>query len=264
MPTEQSLRVVFLAVDDEFAGEMQQFVYRSHPDWIAGVVIASRPIYKRSRIGGLLFVLRKSGLVFLREMVNMKLVRALLDKKSRVFPSQLARDHNVERFLSSDINDELSVATLRRWRPDLIISTNFSHYIGKAVRDSIARYGCWNLHKSLLPHYRGMAPSFHALLEGAQEVGATLHVVAKELDGGDVLAQVKVPVSKIDTVYSLNRKTARAGGKMLDSFLKDYDPTSVKPAAQPAGASTNYTYPTREEIRAFRKKGLKFYDSAGQ
>ena len=54
MAAEQSPRIVFLAVDDEFAGEMQRFLYQSHPDWIVGVVIASRPIYKRSRIGGLL------------------------------------------------------------------------------------------------------------------------------------------------------------------------------------------------------------------
>jgi len=264
MRPEPSVRIVFLAIDDEFAGEMQQFVYQNHPDWIVGTVIASRPIYKHSRLGGFFFVLRKSGLVFLAEMINIKLVRSFLDKEKRVFPSQLARDHKVEQLVSSDINDEQSVATLRRWRPDLIISTNFSHYIGKTVRESIARYGCWNLHKSLLPQYRGLAPSFHALLEGAPAVGATLHIVAKGFDVGDVLTRVEVPVSKTDTVYSLNRKTARAGGRLLASFLEKYDPTSVTAIPQPDGEWKTYTYPTRAEVRAFRKKGLKFYASGAQ
>jgi len=258
------LRVVFLAADDEFAGEMQRFLYTSHADWIAGSVISSSPMYKRSRVGAVLLVLRRSGFIFLTEMIRIRLVGNLLSETKRVFPSQLARDHNVELLVSSSINDEHAEATVRRWQPDLIISTNFSHYIGKRVRESIARYGCWNLHKSRLPHYRGMAPNFHALLEGATTVGATLHIVAQRLDAGDILTQVEVSVLKTDTVYSLNRKTAIAGGRLLASFLENYDPMSVKAIPQPDEGWKNYTYPTRGEVTAFRKHGLKFYASGSE
>ena len=253
------MRIVFLAVDDEFAGAMQQFLYESNPAWIVGSVISSCAIYKRSKLGGMLFVLRSSGFLFLAEMIRMKVVRGFLEKKRRCFPSQLAKAHQVETFISANINDERSVAKLRSWRPDLIISTNFSHYIGRTVRESIARDGCWNLHKSYLPHYRGMAPSFHALLEGAKFVGATLHLVSKGFDTGPVLAQVKVPIHEADTVYSLNRKTSEAGGRMLSSFLNESDLMSVKTEPQPEGDWKNYTYPTPAEVSAFRKKGLKFY-----
>jgi len=259
MRTKPPLKIVFLAADDEFAGEMQRLLYASHPDWIAGSVISSRPIYKRSRLGALMFVLRRSGFIFASELIRIRLVRRFLFTKNRVFPSQLARHHNVELALSSNINDDQSVATVRRWCPDLIISTNFSHYIGKTMRESVARYGCWNLHKSLLPQFRGMAPSFHALLEGATNVGATLHVVAQEFDAGDVLTQVEVRVLNGDSVYSLNRKVAVAGGRLLASFLDHYDPMAVKTTPQPDGAWPNHTYPTRAEVRAFRKKGLRFY-----
>jgi folate-dependent phosphoribosylglycinamide formyltransferase PurN len=253
------MRIVLLAVDDEFAGEMQRFVYETRPDWIVGSVISSSEIYKHSRGGAVLFVLRRSGVFFLAEMIHIKMLRYFLDRKKRFLPSQLARSHGVELFFSSNINEEKSVAKLISWNPDLIISTNFSHYIGKTVRESIARYGCWNLHKSLLPHYRGMAPSFHALLEGAPKVGATLHVVAKDFDSGNVLAQVEVPVTKEDSVYSLNRRTSQAGGRLLASFLSHYDPESTKAIPQPEGPWKNYTYPSREEVRAFRRKGLEFY-----
>ena len=127
------------------------------------------------------------------------------------------------------------------------------------MRESVARYGCWNLHKSLLPQFRGMAPSFHALLEGATTVGATLHVVAKELDVGDVLSQTEVCVSKTDSVYSLNRRTAVAGGRLLAAFLESYDPTSIKATPQSGNGRPNYTYPTRAEVKRFRRLGLKFY-----
>jgi folate-dependent phosphoribosylglycinamide formyltransferase PurN len=255
------MRIVLLALDDEFAGEIQRPLYETHPEWIVGSVISSCMIYKQSTLGAVLFTLRKCGLIFLLEMFHIKVLRWFLDKKKRLLPSQLARSHGVERFVSADINDQLSVAKLRSWNPDLIISTNFSHYIGKTVRESIARYGCWNLHKSLLPEYRGMAPSFHALLDGTAKVGATLHVVAKGFDTGDLLAQVEVPVGKEDSVYSLNRKTSVSGGKLLASFLENYDPQSAKITPQPAGDWKNYTYPTRAEVKAFRRKGLHFYSS---
>ena len=212
------MRIVFLAVDDEFAGELQRVVYESHPEWIVGSVISSRLIYKKSRFGGALMVLRKSGWTFLAAMIYVKMIRRVMDRGRRVLPSTLARDHGVEQFRCGNINSEDSVQRLRSWRPDLVISTNFSHYIGRTVRDSVARYGCWNLHKALLPRYRGMSPSFYALLEGAPTAGATLHVVSQQLDGGDILAQVEVPVSTTDSVYSLNRKASRAGGTPTQSI----------------------------------------------
>jgi folate-dependent phosphoribosylglycinamide formyltransferase PurN len=255
------MRIVLLAVDDEFAGEMQKFLYQSHPEWIVGSVISACKIYKHSDFEAAWMVFRKSGLIFLANMTYIKLLRYVLGKRNPAIPSDLARQHGVELYRSLDINDVEGVAKLRSWKPDLIISTNFSHYIGKTVRESIARYGCWNLHKSLLPEYRGMAPSFHALLEGRDKVGASLHLVAKGFDTGDVLSQVQVPVTKKDTVYDLNRKTSTAGGQMMASFLEGYDPQSTKAVPQPSGDWKNYTYPTREEVRAFRKKGLRFYRS---
>lgn len=253
------MRIVFLAVDDEFAGEMQRFLYERHSQWIVGSVISTRKIYRHSDFEAALMVLRKSGCFFLASMTYIKMRKYFLSKQKPFLPSQLAKEHGVEQFDSLDINDTQSVAKLRSWDPDLIISTNFSHYIGKTVREAIARNGCWNLHKSLLPHYRGMAPSFHALLEGAKKVGATLHAVAKGFDTGDVLAQIEVPVDASDSVYDLNRKTSVAGGKLLTSFLEKYDPHSTKTTPQPPGDWRNYTYPTRDEVRAFRTKGLQFY-----
>ena len=143
------MRIVLLAVDDEFAGEMQRELYERHPSWVVGSVLSSVPIYKRSRLGGLWFVWRSSGLVFLAEMIRMKIVRAMLDRSEKVFPSGLAKRHGTDTFVTSDINREESIARLRDWRPDLLVSTNFSHYIGKTVREAVARQGCWNLHKSL-------------------------------------------------------------------------------------------------------------------
>jgi folate-dependent phosphoribosylglycinamide formyltransferase PurN len=250
------MRIVFLAVDDEFAWRMQKHLYGRRPEWIVGSVISSSLVYRKSTLGAALFLLRRSGWVYVAQMVKMKVIRRLLEQ-GHLSPSALAKEHGVDTYYTRDINGEDSLARLRAWRPDLIISTNFSQYVGKKARD-IPAVGAWNLHKSYLPRYRGMAPNFHALREGAESVGATLHVMEKGFDTGDILIQVSVPVQDGDTVYELNKRTADAGGRMLLEFLERLDPTNVHAVPQPDGGWRTYSYPTRADLREFRRRGCRF------
>lgn len=251
------MRIVFLSVDDEFAGSMQRYLYETHPEWVVGSVISTCPIYKKKPLEAVWFVLRKSGLRYLLEMARMKLLRKFTDREEKITPLKLAQQHDVPVRYSFNINTGRSLAELAALKPDVVISTNFSHYIGKRARN-IARYGTWNLHKAYLPHYRGMAPSFFALLEGAGQVGCTLHVVTKGFDTGDVICQVAVPVEPDDTVYSLNKKTSAAGGRMMAEFIAREDVATVQAVPQPAGEWVNHTYPTPAEVREFFRMGLRF------
>lgn len=251
------MRVVFLAVDDEFAGAMQEALYRKASEQIVGSVLSTCVIYRRRRLAAALFVLRKSGLFFLIEMLRLKVLRLVFSKKSKVTPRTLAREHGVELFKCRDINDSDALARLESWHPDLVISTNFNHYIGRKARN-VARIGTWNLHKSYLPMYRGMAPSFHALLNGADYTGATLHLVMKGFDTGDILRQVQIPIEPGDSVFSLNMKASVQGGEMLAELLAGKAPAAVAPKPQASGNWPSYTYPSRAEVRQFRKRGLSF------
>jgi folate-dependent phosphoribosylglycinamide formyltransferase PurN len=251
------MRIVLLSVDDEFAGLMQARLYERRSDWIVGSLISTREIYKKTKIGAVAFVIKRSGFYYFMQMVWMKMLRRILSPRQTNVPSTLARRHRVEVFWSANINAPESIERLKEWKPDVMISTNFSHYIGKAAR-SVARVGAWNLHKSYLPHYRGMAPSFFALLEGARLVGATLHVVDAGFDTGPILAQVRVPVAQGDTVYSLNRRTSEFGGRMLADFVESVKLEEIRPVPQEDGVWRNYTYPNRAEVALFRRKGLRF------
>jgi methionyl-tRNA formyltransferase len=251
------MRIVFLSVDDEFAGSMQRFVYEMHPEWIVASVISTCSIYKKSPLGAMLFVLRRSGLRYGAEMFRMKVVRRLARRQQMQTPSQLAHRHGVQTFSSGNINDAESVRRLTAWSPDLVISTNFSHYIGRHVR-SIARLGTWNVHKSYLPHYRGMAPSFYALLNAEMRVGATIHLVADGFDTGDIVGQVRVAVVHGDSVYSLNRRTSEAGGRLLAHLLEGVESAAGTATPQPQGSWPSYSYPTRAHVREFLNKGLRF------
>ena len=247
------VRIVFLSVNDEFAGEMQRLTYEQYPQWVVGSVIARRQISLKAGTRALLH----SGLFYMARMAQMKIVRKVFGRGRMVLPSRLADRHGVPIMSCTNINDSESIATLQSWRPDLVISTNFSQYIGRKVR-GVARIGTWNLHKSYLPHGRGIAPSFYALLEGAPFTGATLHVVDAGFDTGDVLTQERVEIAADDTVYSLNVKTSVAGGAMLMRYLGRGNDQYVA-VPQPPGDWRNHTYPSRDEIRSFRKKGMRFF-----
>ena len=251
------MRIVFLAVDDEFAGLMQKGVYEQHPDWVVGCVISSSFLYRKSNLSAALFLIKHSGFRYLGQMFKMKMIRQLVNGAEATSATMLAKKHDVEIYRTADINDAEGLAKLRAWRPDLIISTNFSQYVGKEAR-SIPTVGAWNVHKSYLPYYRGMAPNFYALMEGAESVGATLHVLAKGFDTGDILDQVRTPIPPGAGVYDLNKATAADGGRILLDVLERMQQSPVAGIPQPEGEWRTYTYPTRADVQQFKRKGGRF------
>jgi methionyl-tRNA formyltransferase len=251
------VRIAFLAVDDEFAGSMQSFLYARHPEWVVGSVIATQSIYRKSPIKAFWFVLRKSGFRYGAEMFKMKVVRRISGGAIKPSPTRLAKEHRVPLHFSSDINSDESLQQLRDWSPDVVIATNFSHYVGAKAR-GIARLGTWNLHKSYLPHFRGMAPSFYALLRGEKHAGATLHEISKGIDTGNILCQEAVEIVRNDSVYTLNQRTSEAGGRMLAEFLEHNEASRIQSYPQPSGDWPYYTYPSPADVRLFLRKGLRF------
>jgi methionyl-tRNA formyltransferase len=85
-----------------------------------------------------------------------------------------------------------------------------------------------------------------------------LHVLAKGFDTGDILTQTKVPIEPGDTVYTLNKRTSSVGGGMLADFIEGVDLKNIRPTPQPPGNWRNYSYPSRAEVRMFRRKGGRF------
>lgn len=257
------MKIVFLSVDDEYAGEMQRPLFERHPEWITGSIISSCRIYKKTNLEAALFLLSHSGWSYVLSMIWTKLGSKIFSGSHAQTPLELARKHGVPAFFSSNINDESSRQRLAGWNPDIVISTNFNHYVGGQAR-KIARIGTWNLHKSYLPHYRGMAPGFYALLNGEKWSGATLHVMDAGFDTGDIIKQVKVPVQDGDTVFDLNFRISREGGNMLADLLDRLDPVNLAPENQSSGNWPTHSYPSRKDVQEFIRIGLKFDRLAGR
>ena len=100
--------------------------------------------------------------------------------------------------------------------PDIIFSVYYRKILSKEILN-IPRLGCINIHPSLLPFYRGPAPTAWALLNNEKEVGLTIHYMDEGIDTGDVLVQKKVPVDPDETGFELYDKCMREGAELLIS-----------------------------------------------
>ena len=132
--------------------------------------------------------------------------------------AELARENGIPTFTTEDINAPHWVERLRRLAPDVIFSFYYRHMIKRPIRE-IPRFGCVNLHGSLLPKYRGRCPLNWQLVHGETESGVTLHDIVGRADAGDIIAQERVAVHCDDTAILLSKKLLTAGEKALRGSL---------------------------------------------
>lgn len=127
---------------------------------------------------------------------------------------EAALKHGIPVFQPRRLRDEESVAELAKWEPDLIVTAAFGQILPKAVLD-MPKYGCVNVHGSLLPKYRGGAPIQRSIINGEKITGVTLMYMAEGLDTGDMISKVEVPITDDDTSGTMFAKLSEAGSDLL-------------------------------------------------
>ncbi|TCP29129.1 methionyl-tRNA formyltransferase [Scopulibacillus darangshiensis] len=110
------------------------------------------------------------------------------------------------------------VEDILSYHPDLIVTAAYGQILPESLL-KVPKLGCINVHASLLPKYRGGAPIHQAIIDGEDVSGITIMYMVKALDAGDMLTQVKVPISEDDTVGSLHDKLSLAGAELLSETL---------------------------------------------
>lgn len=109
--------------------------------------------------------------------------------------------------------------TLRQLAPDLMIVVAYGLILPRALL-AIPRLGCWNVHASLLPRWRGAAPIQRAIEAGDSRTGVCLMQMEAGLDTGPVLLQLETPITERDTAGSLHDRLAELGAEVLSDGLK--------------------------------------------
>jgi len=137
---------------------------------------------------------------------------------------------------------------LRAWAPELIVVAAFGQILRKDVLE-LPRYGCLNVHASLLPRWRGAAPINAAILHGDEETGVTIMQMDVGLDTGPMLSQRSIHLNREDTAGSVFERLSTLGADLLLETLPDYLSGKLTPVPQPEEGATYAPMLKKEEGR---------------
>ncbi|MCF2640873.1 MAG: methionyl-tRNA formyltransferase [Lachnospiraceae bacterium] len=135
---------------------------------------------------------------------------------------ETALTHGIEVYQPTKIRDAECVEYLRKYHADIMIVAAFGQILSKEILD-MPRYGCVNVHASLLPKYRGAAPIQWAVINGEKVSGVTTMRMDIGIDTGDMIEKVEVPLDKEETGGSLFDRLAEEGAKLCVHTMSEIE-----------------------------------------
>ena len=133
---------------------------------------------------------------------------------------QTALELNIPVITPKTLRTEEFMTQLRQIDPDLIAVVAYGKILPPEVIN-YPRFGCVNLHVSLLPKYRGAAPMQRAIMDGETETGVTVMQMDEGLDTGDIISCERFPIEKHDDFESIHDKSAVIGAPLLSATITD-------------------------------------------
>lgn len=127
----------------------------------------------------------------------------------------LAEKYDIPVFQPARLRAEEAVEQLKSLRPDLIVVVAYGQILPKSVLE-IPRYGCINVHASLLPRYRGAAPINKAIIDGESSTGVTTMLMDEGLDTGDMLVKKTLAIGEEETAGLLHDRLAILGREAME------------------------------------------------
>ena len=150
---------------------------------------------------------------------------------------QVAVDHDIPVEQPESLKADEVQKTLRGYQADIMVVAAYGLILPQVVLD-IPKYGCLNIHGSLLPRWRGAAPIHRAIQAGDKETGITIMQMAAGLDTGDMLLQSICPIGDEDTGQTIHDKLAAQGAEDLLTVLEHLTNNSLNPVQQDESKTT--------------------------
>ena len=131
----------------------------------------------------------------------------------------LALENGIPVHTPKTLRDEAFASLLDEYKPEIIVVVAYGKILPLNVIE-YPKYGCINLHVSLLPKYRGAAPMQRAIMEGERETGVTIMYMAEGLDTGDIISVEKFPILPEDDFEAIHDRSAEVGSKLLSETIE--------------------------------------------
>ena len=155
-------------------------------------------------------------------------------RKGELTPSPVkvvAEGKGIKVYQPLKVRDEEFVKTLRAYNPDVIVVVAFGQIIPLSIL-KMPKYGCVNIHGSLLPKYRGAAPIQWAVLDGEKETGITTILMDEGIDTGDILLKKTIKIDTDETSGSLFDKLMALGAETILETLDELEKGNLTPTKQ--------------------------------
>lgn len=150
----------------------------------------------------------------------------------------LALKNNIKIFTPRTFKNDKNLDDLKLLKPDLVVVVAYGLILTRGLLD-IPKYGCINIHPSLLPRWRGCAPLERCLMSDDRETGVCIMEVDEGLDSGNIIKTYKTKIEKDTDIISLKKELSLAGTKMLMETIDEIEKTGViKSIKQPEAGIT--------------------------
>ncbi len=153
---------------------------------------------------------------------------------------QCALKYGIPVFQPVKIKEPEAVEILRGYEADIFVVAAFGQLLSEEIL-TMPKYGCINIHASLLPKYRGASPIQWVILNGEKETGITVMQMDRGLDTGDMLMKCTVPLEAKETGASLHDKLCEAGAKLIVDALPKIERGELKPEKQNEEEATYFS-----------------------
>ena len=254
------MRIIILTQDEPFyLAENINYLLNNLPE---RTEVVATVLFNASPFGG-----KKTFIQKIKETINIfglqfflyygiKLFLAKFNSNKKV--SEILEKHNIKKIrLQKGINTKESVEILKSYNPDLLISIA-GNQIFKEQIFNLAPKGCLNLHTALLPKYRGLMPSFWVLKNNEKQTGVSIFFVDKGIDSGEIVVQKTIDIGNM-TQAELIKHSKKIGMDAIIESIEKIRDNNVKLIPNNDTEQTYFTFPTKEDVKEFKKVGKRFF-----
>ncbi|GAB3701029.1 hypothetical protein GCM10027592_28720 [Spirosoma flavus] len=254
------MRLVILTQDDPFylARNIDYLLKKLPPyaEVVATVVFDVSPFGKRESFRD---KMKKTYDIFGPSFFiryGLKFVASKLDSRNNV--RKVLAERSIPLIhIEGNINKEENLAKIKEYKPDLLVSIAGNQIFKQRLLD-VATYGCINLHTALLPKYRGLMPSFWVLRHNETHTGVSVFFVDEGIDSGPILVQNKLAIGNMSQAELIDVTKKMGMDAILESIEKIHS-GKYELIENDASQMTYFTFPTRDDVKAFRAAGKRFY-----
>lgn len=158
---------------------------------------------------------------------------------------EFAEKKGIKVYQPQKIKDNSFIEILKSIEADIFVVVAYGQILPEVIL-KMPKYGCINVHGSLLPKYRGAAPIQQAIIDGEKVTGNTIMYMEKGLDTGDMLSKCEVNIDLEDTYGTLSQKLSVSGAKLLIDTIALIEKGEIKPEKQDDSLSTYASKITKE------------------